>query len=283
MPIILQVLVCSLVGGLFSLIGGLILLANKKRAKLAEYATAFAAGALLASALLDMFPEAVEESGDVSLMAGFVLIGIVVFFLMEVFLNWFHRHGEHNKHGGSKSTDPVVPMVVVGDTVHNFIDGVAIAAGFLMSPASGVVVTLAVAAHEIPQEVGDFGLLLHKGVRRSRVLLINILSSLATVVAAVVFYLIGDGLEVSFAPALGIVAGFFIYIAASDIIPSIHSDKSHASKIKKALLVVVGILTVWAAITTLHGFIHDESSHNHDETVQCEDTHDHDHDDHDHD
>lgn len=283
MPIILQVLVCSLVGGLFSLIGGLILLANKKRAKLAEYATAFAAGALLASALLDMFPEAVEESGDVSLMAGFVLIGIVVFFLMEVFLNWFHRHGEHNKHGGLKSTDPVVPMVVVGDTVHNFIDGVAIAAGFLMSPASGVVVTLAVAAHEIPQEVGDFGLLLHKGVRRSRVLLINVLSSLATVVAAVVFYLIGDGLEVSFAPALGIVAGFFIYIAASDIIPSIHSDKSHASKIKKALLVVVGILTVWAAITTLHGFIHDESSHNHDETVQCEDTHDHDHDDHDHD
>lgn len=283
MPIILQVLVCSLVGGLFSLIGGLILLANKKHAKLAEYATAFAAGALLASALLDMFPEAVEGSGDVSLTAGFVLIGIVVFFLMEVFLNWFHRHGEHNKHGGSKSTDPVVPMVVVGDTVHNFIDGVAIAAGFLMSPASGVVVTLAVAAHEIPQEVGDFGLLLHKGVRRSRVLLINILSSLATVVAAVAFYLIGDGLEVSFAPALGIVAGFFIYIAASDIIPSIHSDKSHASKIKKALLVVVGILTVWAAITTLHGFIHDESSHNHDETVQCEDTHDHDHDDHDHD
>lgn len=262
------------------MLGGLILLASKKRAKLAEYATAFAAGALLASALLDMFPEAVEQSGNVSLTAGFVLIGIVIFFLMEVFLTWFHRHGEHNNHSGeSKATDPVVPMVVVGDTVHNFIDGVAIAAGFLISPASGVVVTLAVAAHEIPQEVGDFGLLLHKGVKRSKVLLINIFSSLATVVAAVTFYLIGDTLSISFAPALGIVAGFFIYIAASDIIPSIHSDKKQNSKIKKALLVVVGILTVWMAITTLHGFIHDESSHDHSE----QHTELHDHDDHDHD
>lgn len=268
------------------MLGGLILLASKKRAKLAEYATAFAAGALLASALLDMFPEAAAESGDVALTAGFVLIGIVAFFLMEVCLTWFHRHSEHNKHGETKSTDPVVPMVVVGDTVHNFIDGVAIAAGFLMSPASGVVVTLAVAAHEIPQEVGDFGLLLHKGVKRSKVLLINVMSSLATVVAAVVFYLIGDALTISFAPALGLVAGFFIYIAASDIIPSIHSDKKQKSKISKALLVVLGILTVWLAITTLHGFIHDESSHNHDETVQheAEAAHDHDDDyDHEHD
>ena len=266
---------CSLAGGLFSLLGGLILLASKRRAKLAEYATAFAAGALLASALLDMFPEAVAESGNVSLTAGFVLIGIVVFFLMEVFLTWFHKHGDHN-HGNSSGVDPVVPMVVVGDTVHNFIDGVAIAAGFLMSPASGVVVTLAVAAHEIPQEVGDFGLLLHKGVKRSKVLLINIVSSLATVVSAVAFYLLGDSLSISFAPALGIVAGFFIYIASSDIIPSIHSDKKQGSKIKKALLVVAGILAVWGAITTLHGFIHDESSHNHDET------HEEVHDDHEH-
>ncbi|MDR3298333.1 MAG: ZIP family metal transporter [Candidatus Nomurabacteria bacterium] len=259
MPIILQVFLCSLTGGLVSLTGGLILLASKKRMKWAEYATAFAAGALLASALIDMLPEAIEEGGDVNLTATFVLIGVVVFFLMEVFLTWFHKHGERNNEGHEhkESTDPVVPMIIMGDAIHNFIDGMAIAAGFLISPASGVVVTLAVAAHEIPQEVGDFGLLLHKGVRRRKVLLVNVLSSLVTVVAAMIFFLIGDTLNISFMPALGLVAGFFIYIAASDIIPSIHSDRSHASKTKKALLLVAGILTVWVAITVLHGVMHE--------------------------
>ena len=253
MPTILLVLICALVGGIFSLIGGLILLASKKRAKLAEYATAFAAGALLASALIDMLPEAVEEGGDVKIVAMFVLIGIVAFFLLEVFLSWFHRHGERNY---GKTVDPVVPMVVVGDTLHNFLDGIAIAAGFLISPASGVVVTLAVAAHEIPQEVGDFGLLLHKGIKRGRVILINVLSSLAMVASAVFFFVIGEHLEISLAPALGLVAGFFIYIAASDIIPSIHSDKTPSSKIKKALMLIAGILMVGLIILSLQNIAH---------------------------
>jgi zinc and cadmium transporter len=250
MPTILLVLLWSLAGGLVSLVGGLILLANKKRAILAEYATAFAAGALLAGALIDIVPEAVEDGGDVQVVAMFVLIGIVVFFLLEVFLRWFHRHGDH---AHDITVDPVVPMIVVGDTVHNFIDGIAVAAGFLISPASGIVVTLAVAAHEIPQEVGDFGLLLHKGVRRKKVLLINILSSLAMVVSAVAFFVVGEHLELSLTPLLGLVAGFFIYIAASDIIPSIHLDKSHSSKVKKAMMLITGILVVSVILTALHG------------------------------
>jgi len=164
MSTILQVFLWSLGGGLFSLIGGVILLAHKKSATLAEYATAFAAGALLTSALIDMLPEALADSSDIHLVSLFVLAGILVFFLLELFLGWFHRHGSRDR----SSSDPVVPLIVLGDTIHNFIDGVAIAAGFLVSPASGIIITLAVAAHEIPQEVGDFGLLLHKGVAKKK-------------------------------------------------------------------------------------------------------------------
>ena len=251
MPIVLQVLLWSLAGGIISLLGGIILLANKKHAKLAIYATAFAAGALLASALIDILPEALEDN-DAHLVTIFVLAGIVVFFLLELFLSWFHRHSSHDK----SSTDPVVPMIVLGDVIHNFIDGIAIAAAFLVSPASGIVVTLAVAAHEIPREVGDFGLLLHKGVSRKMVLILNVLATFATVIAAVTFFIIGDSLNFSLGPLLGLTAGFFIYIAASDIIPSIHSSKSQKTKIKKAIIMLTGIAIVWLAIASLHGLAH---------------------------
>jgi zinc and cadmium transporter len=251
MPIVMQVLICALAGGLLSLIGGLILLASKKRVRAAEYATAFAAGALLAAALIDMLPEALEDS-SAHLVTAFVLAGIIVFFLLELFLNWFHRHSSH----GKSSTDPVVPMLIFGDVIHNFIDGIAIAAAFLISPTSGIIVTLAVAAHEIPQEVGHFGLLLHKGVSRKKVLIINVLSTLATVVSAVTFFTIGNKLDISLSPLLGLVAGFFIYIAVSDIIPSIHSDRSQKTKIKKAITLLAGIVIVWLAIVSLHSIAH---------------------------
>jgi len=251
MSVVLQVFFWSLAGGLLSLVGGLILLGLKKHVKLAEYATAFAAGALLASAFLDMLPEALEDS-NVQLATTSVLAGIVIFFLLELFLSWFHRHGNRDK----SSVDPVVPMIVLGDLIHNFLDGIAIAAAFLISPTSGIIVTLAVAAHEIPQEVGDFGLLLHKGVSRKKVLLINIFSTFATVIAAVVFYAIGDSLNLSFGPLLGLAAGFFIYIASSDIIPSIHSSKSQKTKLKKALTMLLGITVVWLAIISLHSIAH---------------------------
>lgn len=269
MPIILQVIICSLIGGLFSLIGGIIILANRKHAKLAEYLTAFAAGALLAAAFLDILPEALE-SGDVHAVLLFTLLGIVVFFLLESFLGWFHHHGKSDDH----QIDPVVPMIIIGDTIHNFLDGLAIAAGFLVSPVSGIIITLAVAAHEIPQEVGDFGLLLHKGLSRRKVLSVNILSSLATVVSATLFYLIGDNFDFSFAPALGLIAGFFLYVAVSDIIPSIHHSKNRKLRLQKVALLLAGILVVGLTVTSLHGLAHGHSDSEH--SAEHSETHDHD-------
>lgn len=245
-----QVIVCSLAGGVFSLIGGVLLLfASKKRQALTVYSTALAAGALLAAAFVDLLPEALE-GGDVHQVLTFTLIGLLAFFIFESTLNWFHKHSHR---GDRNAPDPIVPMLIVGDTVHNFIDGVAIAAGFLASPLTGVVVTIAVAAHEIPQEIGDFGMLLHKGMKRGKVLLVNVLSGLATTVAAVTFYLLGEAINLSFAPVLGVVAGFFIYIAVSDVIPSIHQEKTRAAVARQSVVLVCSVVLVGLIIVALHG------------------------------
>ncbi|MDR0591243.1 MAG: ZIP family metal transporter [Candidatus Nomurabacteria bacterium] len=247
--ILLQVIICSLIGGVFSLIGGVLLLASKRRVALAEYATALAAGALLAAAFVDVLPEAIEGDDPHTVLLC-ALVGLLAFFIFEGMITWFHSHSHR---GDGKHTDPVIPMMIIGDTVHNFIDGIAIAAGFLASPLTGVIVTIAVAAHEIPQEIGDFGLMLHKGVKRSKVLLINILSQLATTVAAVGFFLFGETTKMSFAPALGVVAGFFIYIAASDLIPSIHQEQSRKVVFRQSAILLLGVLVVSLVIVALHG------------------------------
>lgn len=248
-----QVFVFSLLGGVISLIGGVILLANKKNAhRMALYATPFAAGALLAAAFIDLLPEAAHQgSVDIALYA--TLGGILFFFMLERFLRWFHHHHEHAN--DKNSSDPKVPLIVIGDTVHNFIDGIAIAAGFLVDPTTGIIVTIAVAAHEIPQEIGDFGLLLKKGVSRKNVILINIFSALATTVAAVTFFLIGKELTIAMDWVLGLVAGFFIYVAVSDIIPSIHKSEDKVLAGPQSLLLIIGVIVVGILTTSLHQYI----------------------------
>ncbi|MDR0398157.1 MAG: ZIP family metal transporter [Candidatus Nomurabacteria bacterium] len=281
MDIFLQVLFCSLIGGAFSLVGGIILAFTNKGRSFATYATAFAAGALLAAAFVDMLPEALEGSDDPHPILLYAMGGLVFFFLLEGTINWFHNHSHK-----VRKTHPVVPMIVLGDTIHNFIDGVAIAAGFLISPASGIIVTLAVAVHELPQEIGDFAIMLDKGVKRSKVLLLNILSSLATTVAAVIFFVIGSNVDISLAPLIAVVAGFFIYIAATDIIPTIHQDEQKKEVLKKSALLVLGLVLVSFMITQLHSVIDEHSGHEHEHSHShaetcLEDEHE-EHDDHEH-
>lgn len=245
------VLFFSLIGGIVSLIGGFLLLANRKRAKtLSVYATPFAAGALLAAAFVDLLGEA-SHKGNIERALIAVMIGILAFFFLERFLHWFHHHHEHR----TKNMDPRTPLIVVGDTVHNFIDGIAIAAGFLVDVPTGIIVTLAVAAHEIPQEIGDFGLLLHKGMARKTVILVNIASALATTVAAVIFFQLGQSVEIPLDIVLGFVAGFFIYIAVSDIIPSIHKNEGNSIAGLQSFLLVAGVVVVSVVTSTLHHYI----------------------------
>ena len=248
---LLLVIIFAVISSGVSLTGGLLLLASKHRQKLAHYATAFAAGALLAAAFIDLLPEAISN-GDVKIVCLFTLIGILAFFLLEGFVKWFHSHQQHGK---KESSDPVVPLIIIGDTIHNFIDGIAIAAGFLVDPTMGIVVVVAVAAHEIPQEIGDFGMLLHKGVKRGKVILFNALSSLATVIGAVIFFLIGEQNDFPLEPTLALIAGFFIYIAVSDIIPSIHNEKSRKSVARDSCLLLLGVLIVSAIIYVLRNLV----------------------------
>ena len=245
---IVTVIIFSLLGSVVSLSGGILLLLSKHRDKLATYATAFAAGALLAAAFVDLIPEAFSI-GDTQLVSYGIFAGILLFFILEGGLHWFHRHRQNSE---DKQTDPVVPLIIIGDTVHNFIDGVAIAAGFLVSPSIGIIVTLAVAAHEIPQEIGDFGLLLKRGVKRGKVLLFNALSAVATTVGAIIFFTIGQNNEFEIAPVLGIIAGFFIYVAVSDIIPSIHQKRSRSNIIRDSIILIIGAVVVGVVIYLLH-------------------------------
>lgn len=246
-----HVIFFSLIGGVFSLIGGILLLRKESSAQLlAKYATPFAAGALLAAVFLDLLKEGLHESdADTVLMSA--VAGIVVFFLAERFLHWFHHHHQHEG-----TPDASTSLIVVGDTVHNALDGIAIAAAFLVSVPTGIVTTIAVAAHEIPQEIGDFGLLLHKGMSRKRVLLVNVLSAFATTAAAVLTFALGSSDDLPLGLLLGVSSGLLLYIAMSDIIPEIHENAPKKRLFDwQPIMLVLGVVIVGFSINIMHKYI----------------------------
>lgn len=254
----LQLIGLTLIGGIISLIGGILLLRNTKTAQsLAKYATPFAAGALLAAVFLDLLKDGLEH-GDVNRVLMATLIGMVTFFLAERLLRWFHHHhsDEDEKENAEK------PLIIVGDTIHNALDGVAIAAAFMVSPATGLVTTIAVAAHEIPQEIGDFGLLLSRGMSRKRVLLVNVMSALATTIAAVLVFALGSADVLPLDIVLGLSAGFLLYIAASDIIPEIHAKApKHKLLDWSVIMLLTGVVVVGVSIQIAHKYIHVDHAH----------------------
>jgi len=246
----IDVLVFSLIGGVISLIGGFILVRKEKTAQhLATYATPFAAGVLLAAAFTDLLPEALAEQSARSVMT-VALFGVLGFFFLERFLGWFHHHHEHE----GKTKQSKNSLVIIGDTLHNALDGVAIGAAFLIDTPTGVVAALAVAAHEIPQEIGDFGLLLKNGMERSKVILVNVISALATTVTALLAFSLGSG-ENSVVPfLLAATAGFFIYIATSDIIPEIHEKAKSRTDIRPWLL-LLGAIFIMVVSPLAHDYM----------------------------
>lgn len=260
----LILLVAVLAGSLLSLVGGLYLLYGKMGVRtLQRIAVPFAAGALLAAAFLDLLPEALEHDSAQHVLS-LALVGLVLFFVLERSLSWFHHHHEegHDDHGRKS-----ISLIVIGDTLHNFIDGLAIGAAFLVDPAIGLVTTAAIAAHEIPQEIGDFGLMIAKGASKKTVLLVNLVSALATVVGAVLIYGFGDTVAIPESALIALTAGFFIYIAASDIIPTIHAEpKRRWANIQTAVL-IIGIILVGAAAHVAHQLVphveHESSDHTH--------------------
>ena len=255
MSTLAYIILFTLIGSVFSLVGGIALLFKEKFAiKISHFLSAFAAGALLATSFLDLLPESLEHarefSSDVNVFL-WALGGIIIFFLLERFVHWFH-HAHTIEH--KEPVKPTVPLIMFGDSIHNFIDGVAIAATFMISIPLGIITTFAVAAHEIPQEIGDFGVLLRKGVRRRNVLLFNLFSALTAVLGAVLTYFIGNSIEAYLPHLLALTAGFFIYIALSDLIPEIHHENRKGFATWESVMLILGIVIVYILVSLLeHG------------------------------
>lgn len=220
----------------------------------------YAIGALLGASLLEVLPEAVEMGGDIETVAKALLGGILLFFLLEKLVLWRHCHEEIcEAHGGKHQ--PVHDhgrsglMITVGDTFHNFVDGVIIAGAFLADFRLGVVTALAIIAHEIPQEIGDFLILLHSGYSRSRALLLNFVTGVATLLGALVGYYALSLLEGWTPVLLGLAGASMLYVALSDLIPGLHKRAEIGATLQQLVLIGLGIGSV-ALVGYLIGHAH---------------------------
>jgi zinc and cadmium transporter len=217
----------------------------------------FAIGALLGAAFLEVIPHAFAH-GEPHLVAGSILGGILAFFLMEKLLLWRHSHDHEHEaeevahahdHGRSGA------MIVVGDTIHNFLDGILIAAAFLQSTQLGIVTAMAIVAHEIPQEVGDFLILLHSGYTKAKAFLLNMLSSCATLVGGALGYYALQVVEGWTPVLLGVVAASMIYVAVADLIPGLHKRTALRATVSQTVLIALGIGAI-ALARALLGDLH---------------------------
>ncbi len=227
--LLVQIIWFTLVGGLFSLIGGFFLLWQERLTRrIADHLFTVAAGTLLGVAFLDLLPEAFVQGIDtgftIPTLLGWTLAGLLLFFLLELVLRKFHAHTEPARDlPGSRADTPW--LVTVGDSFHNFIDGLAIGASFLASGPVGIVTAIGIATHELPQEMSDFSILLRAGWSRRAVLWSNIASSLMAIVGGLLAYTFRDVITPWLAPLLATTGGMFIYIAASNLIPEIQSRR----------------------------------------------------------
>lgn len=248
-----DVIFYSLIGAAISLIGGIILIRNKNTAKkLAIYGTPFAAGALIAAVFVDLLPEGVKNNADQVFIG--CMFGFLGFFIFQRIMGSLHHHHDEDEKNSHSETSRLT--IIIGNTAHNALDGVAIGAAFLVNVPTGIVTTIAIAAHEIPHEIGDFALLLSRGMSRKAVVLINIVGALLSTVVAVLVFWLGGSDHVPIGFLLGISSGFLLYIAGSDIIPDINSaNPKKITKDWQLFLLLAGVAVVWLAVTVADGFI----------------------------
>jgi len=232
----------SLVGGLGGLLlaSGVLLINDAARSKLIPWLVSYAVGALLGVSMLALLPETLEQLTSAQVFTT-LLWGILLFFLLEKLVLWRHCH----VHDCEVHEGTIVP-VLVGDTFHNFVDGAVIAAAVITSVPLGVSTAFAVAAHEIPQELGDFALLLHAGYSRKTALLLNVLSGTASAIGAVAAFIAVETLPRLLPYILTLAAASFLYVAMADLIPGLHRGRTDASSLRQLLLIAAGVLTVLA-------------------------------------
>jgi zinc and cadmium transporter len=246
-------LLYSLIAGLFSLVGGFLLLLRPNITKnLTVPLISFGTGAFLAAAFLDILPAALEASEKPQPILTATLVGFLSFFFLERYI-MKHLAKAHRSHHHHEHTESLSFLIILGDCIHNFLDGVVIALAFAANPGLGLTATLAIAAHEIPQEIGDFSVLLHLGWKKSKVLTVNIVQSLCTIPGVLIGYYLGQRVESQLPILLGVTAGIFIYISASDLIPELHHQAGHHHIYRVVIPMIISVLLVAKLIGLAHG------------------------------
>jgi len=250
MSILAWIVCASLAGGVLSVLCAAAFALNARTAWL-PLLISYAIGALLGAVFLEILPHAFELSQNVEQMTATILFGILLFFVMEKLVLWRHchqdeceAHGTDNRehdHGRSGM------MILIGDTFHNFVDGILIAAAFLADVRLGIVTSLAIFAHEIPQEIGDFVILLHSGYTRRQALAFNLLSSTATLLGGVLAYSTLHTMQQMVPPILGLAVASMLYVAVADLIPGLHRRPELHATLQQVLLITLGIGSIWLA------------------------------------
>ena len=226
---------------LISLIGIFTLFLNEEKLKKNIFILiGLAVGALLGDAFIHIIPEAFENGISPTIISILIIAGILFFFIVEKFLHW-HHHGEDTE---DTLVHPVGKLIILSDGVHNLIDGLIIGASYLVSIPVGIATTLAVILHEIPQEIGDFGVLIHAGYTKKRALWLNFLSALLSLVGVVIVMILGEVTEKFIFYILPFAAGGFIYIAVADLIPELHKTTEIKYSVYQILAVAFGVFTM---------------------------------------
>ena len=230
------------------------LFSKLKMVNYADYFVSFAVGTLLGAAFLEIIPHAYELSRDLHQISLIVLIGILVFFILEKLLVWRHCHGSH-----CENHSPVVnhdvkkgSILIIGDCFHNFIDGILISSAFIVDINLGLITALAIIVHEIPQEISNFSILINSGYSLSRTLLMNIVTGFAMILGAILAYFVLNDLEFLIPIILSFAASSMIYVAISDLIPSLHKKVEIKQTFQQTFSIFLGVLIIYF----LHSLIH---------------------------
>ncbi len=262
MSLLFWIIVFSLLGGAFSvLMAALVLLFPRHvHARMLPPMLSFAIGTLLGGAFLALIPHALQSPAvhDFHDVTFTILLGILAFFLLEKMVLWRHCHIEHcDAHGvehahGDRPIDASGILIIIGDGLHNFVDGVLITAAFLSDFHLGIITSIAIAAHEVPQEVGDFIVLLQSGMRRLQALWWNLVSSFTSVLGAVLAYFTLSAADRIVPYVLAVAAASFIYIAVADLIPGLHKSPQPRATAQQLLLISCGVLLVFVGHLAAH-------------------------------
>jgi len=249
------IILSTLIGALLS-VGAAAWFSYKADTGTVQKLVSYAIGTLLGATFLEVIPHALETSPNVETLSAVILGGILLFFILEKFVLWRHCHVEscevHDQQHHHSDSGRSGLMILVGDTMHNLVDGVLIAAAFMTDVRLGIITTIAITAHEIPQEVGDFLILLHSGFSKKKAFAFNLLSSGATLVGGLLAYFAFETVQGLISPFLGLAAASMIYVAVADLIPGLHKRTDLKATGEQILLIIMGVGTIILVDLVVH-------------------------------